>query len=387
MWKKALARRARRAEEDTVGTRIATIVCIAALLAGCTTYIDVLGADDPASAGDDDTIAGLGDDDTTEPGDDDTTEPGDDDTADDDDADDDSAGEGPTLLSTLAVAGTSQIAVDEDLQRLLVPAYAGGNHTSTIDLSTGAEVATFPTSSLPNPILLDAVQDRVLVGAASGNRITVVDRHTLAQVADLPADANPQHLVANPDADVVYVINHDSGAVQVIDGATLAVTTGIVLESGLRQSCYGDSTLYVVGNAGIVHRIDTATLSTTHTATIPGAAYGSAVVPAVGKLYVSDFTHDTVYVFDAADLTPLSTMGVPEPYQMAVDPATNTVAVAGYGDGSLNFVDTAADAVVASVAVGEGATDVAFDCQTSRWYVSCRLDSWVAEVLYAAPAP
>lgn len=76
-------------------------------------------------------------------------------------------------------------------------------------------------------------------------------------------------------------------------------------------------------------------------------------------------------MLDAATLATITITAVANPYQARASSDGAHVAVAGYGDGSLNLLDAVTGDVVATAAACAGATDLADDTTTGRWVVTC----------------
>jgi DNA-binding beta-propeller fold protein YncE len=108
--------------------------------------------------------------------------------------------------------------------------------------------------------------------------------------------------------------------------------------------------------------------------------FGLGLFPPADRLYVSAWGADTLILVDISTLTEVGRIAMSQPCQIAVDEDSGVVAVAGYGDGTVRFLDATTDTEIASVATRAGAIDVGCDSLDDLWYVACYIANQVAVV-------
>jgi YVTN family beta-propeller protein len=189
--------------------------------------------------------------------------------------------------------------------------------------------------------------------------VSVIDTTTNAVTATIPVGSNPFGVAVHPDGTRVYVTNSHEGTVSVIDTITNAVIDLITVGSK-DDLCYGlalkpdGSLLYVLkGYDGTVAVIDTGTDKIIDTITGVGSLpFGIAVHPTQSIIYVGD-AEGGVRIVDTgthAELARLYTKGFPE--GIAVHPDGSKVYVASVLSHTVDVIDTATSAIVATIPVG-----------------------------------
>ena len=220
---------------------------------------------------------------------------------------------------------------------------------------------------------------------------------------------NPVGVAVDSSTRTVYVANTGGSTVSVIDagrcnagdpkgcrqppaavavgGAPLAVTVDRP-ERTAYVSNLGDAT---------VSMIDTGACNAAHaagcgqappTVSVGGSPGLSAVDPATGTVYVPDFDDGTVSMIDGATCNATHLTGCAAtatvavgsgPQAVAIDRATHTAFVANFNDGTVSLIDTATcnathhggcGATPATVAVGEGADALVVDGPSHTVYVA-----------------
>ena len=106
-----------------------------------------------------------------------------------------------------------------------------------------------------------------------------------------------------------------------------------------------------------------------------------------GTVYVTDDDTGTVNVIDVATNAWIATVSVgSEPAEMAVDPAAGTVYVADPSDETVSVIDVTTATVTATIPVGSAPAAVAVDPSTHTLYVATSGDT-VSVIDVALPTP
>ena len=130
------------------------------------------------------------------------------------------------------------------------------------------------------------------------------------------------------------------------------------------------------GNSSI--KVDLSTTSEptpTMTATIKVGLYpqGIAVNPSTNRIYVANFGEGTVSVIDGASNTVLATIKVGKnPDGIAVNPSTNRIYVANQDSNTVSVIDGASNTVFATIKAGNIPEDIAVNPSANLIYI----DNW-----------
>lgn len=217
----------------------------------------------------------------------------------------------------------------------------------------------------------------VPVGGSFG-RVSVIDLATDAVVATVAVGENPMGVAVGPGGARIYIGNRASRTVSVIDGATNAVVATIPVPRnpvGIAVNAAG-TRVYVCGFPDRLHVIDATT--NTLIADVGGllACHQPAVLPSAERVFVTDRGSNSVAIFDAATLALVGTIPTgTSPWGIAVNPAGTRAYVANFGDldhpASVAVIDTGTLAVVATVGgIAGNPVGVATDPAGTRVYVS-----------------
>ena len=106
-------------------------------------------------------------------------------------------------------------------------------------------------------------------------------------------------------------------------------------------------------------------------ATIPVGAdpYAAEVNPATNKIYVANFSHNTVTIIDGTTFATATVSVGTTPWHLAVNTVTNRVYVTNNGSNSVSVIDGANDSVVTTLTVGTMPFCLAANPATNRIYV------------------
>jgi YVTN family beta-propeller protein len=272
------------------------------------------------------------------------------------------------------------------------------------------------------------------------NTVSVIDTATNTMMGTIPVGRFPLGVAVAPDGSQVYVVNGDDNTVSVIDVATNAVTAAIQIPGGCPNGngiggmgggvgvaiTSDGRTAYVTDQCSAsqaVAVIDTATATVTGTFPALVVTYGVAVTPDGSKLYLTALRTgvlvtdtatgtviasldggrgpkgiavspdgSTVYVADVAGVSIIDTATntivasvqlsayAEDRWGVAVAPDGGKVYVTNFQDGTLSVVNTATNAIIATIPVGNGPVGVAVTPDNTKVYVVNRSDNTVSAI-------
>jgi YVTN family beta-propeller protein len=218
----------------------------------------------------------------------------------------------------------------------------------------------------PVAIALNAATNRIYVANSDGGSISVIDAGSDSLIATVNVGPRPYVVAVNPVTNRIYVSNTFSDLITVINGATNSTTTvkagsadAIVVDSHLAKVYllgYEDTNLIVLN--GQIARIR-----------VGIHAWGMALNETTGTLYVTRVgSSELVMVDEISGLTTIPTGAFPS--AVAVNPVTNVVYVANYGDDTVTVIDGARRTVTATIKVGRRPQALAVDTKKNRVYVA-----------------
>jgi YVTN family beta-propeller protein/cysteine-rich repeat protein len=295
----------------------------------------------------------------------------------------------PPPTSTPKPAGTAPfgIAVNGDGTRVYV---ASVGALFVLDTASTAVVGTVPL-----PIAPDAVGPRGVAVSPGGTRVyvaidgsysvpgsvVVIDAVSNRMIAAVPVGMGPSGVAVEPSGQRTYVMNLGAGTLSVIDASSNSVTATLRLTETIGGYVAGvavnpaGTRVYAAHdnlNTPTVSVIDTATLSVIDQVSLPGYALAGVSVGASGELvYVANTGLGALTVIDATTDTVVRNVSVgngpvalgqflgPPPPADATPTPTVTPApereiayVANRGSNSVSVINTAANAVAATIALG-----------------------------------
>jgi YVTN family beta-propeller protein len=231
-----------------------------------------------------------------------------------------------------------------------------------------------------------------LVGIA----ITAEAQSVVPIIPSIPVGASPLAVVTNPNTNRIYVANHGSNSISVIDGGSMSVIANIAIGHSPVDLAINPSVglLYVATSDGshLVIRIDTTTNTVVGSTNVGADQTGISVVPlpsfAPGgdKKYVSLAGGTHVAVIDGTQTLlvgagyPVVVGNAPLGSDVNIGVATPQVYVANSTDGTVSQIDSVADTVAHTIAVGVLPTDVAVDPVTGQVWVVNATDHTVSEI-------
>jgi len=238
-----------------------------------------------------------------------------------------------------------------------------------IDAATNTVTATVPVGNYPKEVAVSPDGTKVYVtneGDSEISTVSVIDTATNTVTATVNVGARPRGIAISPDGTKAYVMNYGSNEISIIDTANDTVTATMNTENPLGIAISPDGTkVYVTNNGESVSVIDTTTNAVTASVPVGGRLDGVAVSPDGTKVYVTNGWYKgddgpyyaleigTVSVIDTATNAITATVSVGHlPLGVAVSPDGTKVYVANFGSANISVIDTETNTVTASVNVG-----------------------------------
>jgi YVTN family beta-propeller protein len=213
------------------------------------------------------------------------------------------------VIATIATSAQSVgIAVSPDGRRVYT-ANLLDQSISVIDTETNALIATVPVSIFPYDVKVAGKKIYVTnctaqCSSSSPGTATALDAATYKVIATIPVapTTNAPQLAVSPDGRKIYVTNEISDNVPVIDTATDTVTATIPLGNSTAAAVSPDGQkIYIPNRDNNVAVVDAATNTViTTTGFIGGGLLGVSVTPDGRKVFVANYAANTVTVIDTA---------------------------------------------------------------------------------------
>jgi len=222
------------------------------------------------------------------------------------------------------------------------------------------DVGSVPViGSVPQPLAVNPVTDRIYVANQGANAVTIIDGATNVTTS-VPTADGAYALAVNPATNKIYVAagyGPSPDSVTAIDGATNATATIKTADSRPAMALAVNSVtnkIYVSEFDGALTVIDGANNETT-SVPVEGAIPALAVNPVTDKIYLTNDAGNSVTVIDGATNAHISVPVGEEPAAITVDPVANKIYVANCGpvDPSSGYCEPAGS----SVTVIDGATN------------------------------
>jgi len=264
---------------------------------------------------------------------------------------------------------------------------SGSNLISVINDSNDSVVATIAVGSNPLSTTYDPKMGEIFVTNADSDNVSVVNDTTNAVVATTTVGQNPSAAAYDSGRGEVYVVNQFSDNLSVISDLTnhVVATVPLPCPCGPTSIAYdgrqGEMFVTTVGSTyDGTNTVDVINDTTnTQVATIFFGSVimlGSTYDGATGKILVTDFYGDNVFVIDPTSNRLLQTVRTEwgEPYGITYDFGTNEFyAVIQYttNTGFLDVFSGTNYSSVASVAVGGLPREAGYDSHLGAIFVAC----------------
>lgn len=282
------------------------------------------------------------------------------------------------VVATVPVTGTVLSVAHDDVRKQLWVA-TGELSLTVVDTATNAVAAVVGLPHYAEAVGVNPDTGRVYVAGDWPARVSVVDVATRAVVATRSVPDFPRRVAVDRSRNKVFVAT-GNGAVAVLDGATNAVNTvtvggtpfGVDVDPGRNRVYVADP------DTPRLLVLDATTHAVAGSVPLPLPLIAVAANPATNKVYLSG--SDQMVVVDGATLTVTTTLptGVGD---VTADPATNRIYTTDVLTDRLHIVDGAADAILASVAVGAWPVPLDAEGGSGRVFVGNQNDATISVVL------
>jgi YVTN family beta-propeller protein len=260
------------------------------------------------------------------------------------------------------------IAVNPANGRVYV-ANAGDGTVTILDGSSDAVVATVPIGDHPYSIAVDGATGKVYVTHTFSDQLSILDGTTNA-ASDLKTGSSDL-IAINSQTGIIYLLGY-GGAVKVLDASSRQFA-----ERPVGKHAWG-LTLNDATGAVYVTRIENADVAVVGSASAASTSFPAGEIPCAitvdpktNTLYVADYGDNTVSVIDATTGKKLATIPVGHhPKAIAIDANSNSVFVANTSDGTVTVIDTTSNGVVATLPAGKNPFALAVVPGSSRLYVA-----------------
>jgi len=260
------------------------------------------------------------------------------------------------------------------------------NHNAIQIYSDGSKQARrVPVGAAPVSIAVNPVNGRAYVANAGDGTVTVLDGNSDAVVATVPIGSHPYSIAVNGPTGKVYVTHTFGDQLSILDGATNAVSD---LKTGSSDLIAIDSrtgTIYLLGYGGAVKALDSASLRFVEMP-VGKHAWGLTLNDVTGAVYVTRIENSNVAVVGAPSAVYASFPAGAIPCAIAVNPKTNTLYVADYGDNTVSVIDAVTGHKIATIPVGHHPKAIAIDASRNLVFVANTSDDTVTVIDAASNA-
>jgi len=243
---------------------------------------------------------------------------------------------------------------------------------SVIDTATNTVVHGVPAGEGPIGVAVSPDGLRVYVASQNAHSMIVIDALTDAVVGTLALASDPFGLAVTPDGSQIYVTLSGIDAIAVVDAQSFTVVDTIDVGMTPRAIAFtsdGGKAYVANQNGGSVSVIDTQDNSVTRALPVGGFALATAVNPAGTRAYVAvsgaGAASGLIVVNTATDAI-VASIPVGEARGVAVAPDGRIYVT---HDDSVSIVDPETNAVVTTVPTGETAYGVSVSRDGARAYV------------------
>lgn len=254
-----------------------------------------------------------------------------------------------------------------------------GESISVIDLASNTVVRTITEVAPRRPNATSVHPDGnpvyVAIGYNAAGAVDVYDTVNGSRTDIIDVGFRPNGVAVSPDGSRLYVTGFYRSDLAVVNTASGEVTTRVEIGSGhMAVVVHPTADRVYVGDAdsGNVSVVDSAGLTElTNINASGGSVNGLAISPDGSRLYASLPREDRVAVIDTAAEAEIDTVDVGNnPLELAVDPAGALLYVSNHDDDTVSVIDTGSNTAVATIAVGTGPRGIDVHPAGTRAYVT-----------------
>lgn len=245
-----------------------------------------------------------------------------------------------TETSTITVGdGPRHAVVSPDNSKLYVSNNTAGT-VSVINTSTNTVTATIGLGSTSSPRISAIKPDgtRLYVTKQGSGNVAVIDTSTNTVTATVTTGSYPQGVAVSPDGSKAYVTNWGGGSVSVITTSTNSVANNVRPDPRLGILNSDGSVLYYASTGTSFYAVDTSTFSIDgpYNFTAGTSTVALALSPDDSTLYVVGNTSNNLLLVDTATKSVIKTFTTSNPYGVSVSPDGSKVYVANYSDNTVS---------------------------------------------------
>jgi len=250
----------------------------------------------------------------------------------------------------------------------------GSNSVSVIDDGSGAVIASIPVGERPIRVVASSDGQKVYVSNFHDASISVIDAVNLAVTATISVPPSPQESDITIDGTRLFVVHHPQQVVSVIGLATNTLLTVIPIGDTMAFGKTATDILFTPDGRyafvpnyfqNVVDVIDTTTYAVT---ALPTGAQPRrvAITPNGERVFVSDFTGDSVTAVDALSLSVIDTIPTGTGARgIAINPQGTEVYVTNVRDRTVTVLATDTLTVLGQIRVGDKPWNVIFNADGS----------------------
>ncbi|WP_440709952.1 YncE family protein [Herbiconiux sp. YIM B11900] len=296
------------------------------------------------------------------------------------------AGTAHFTVSDVSSSGAGPMGTVLDADRGLVyTANNDGDSVSVIDSDSGSVLSTVAVDPWPVALAIDSVHDTVWVTSQLNGIVSVIDQATNTVAQTYTVGAGAWGIDIDDSTGTAYVTSATSGTLAMIDTTSGAISTTTV-GAGIRGVAVDGAThtAYVASYpTDSVVTVDTLTGAVGASELAVG--YGPkelALDPETGDLYVANFDEDSVTVYETRGV-PRRVADIPvsaQPRMVTIDSARGVAWVPNWVARSISVIDLSLRSVIATIPVNNGPFQVAVDPSSNTAFVAHNGDDTVSRI-------
>jgi YVTN family beta-propeller protein len=231
----------------------------------------------------------------------------------------------------------------------------------------------------PVSIAVNPANGMAYVANSSDGTVSVLDGKSDAVIATVPIGSHPYSIAANPSTGKVYATHTFGDQLSILDGKTNTASEIKTGSSDLVTISVRTGTIYLLGYGGPVKVLDSVTQKLTERP-VGRHAWGLTLNDATGAVYVTRIENGDLAEIGPDSPNPRVLSAGAIPCAIAVNPQTNQLYVANYGDDTVSIINAATGRKSATVPVGRHPKAIAFDAGRNRVYVANTSDGTVTVI-------